>query len=370
MKSFRIFPAVVLIVSFIFSPSAFAVIDNNAPIVKLRDPAIGGCVEAGVTLNNCFSDIGSLNSWTWGTRKPTSTSPLVVEIGPGIFGQFYCGDAVSNIAGFISFRGAGMDKTTLASVSIFGQCANAAFDHMTVGGTGVNYAVTVVNGGTNTTWTNVKLTGPTLWQEYCVGGSGGKHYWFGSQLVATLGGSYQVACDQSWFFGSEITSKGPLTFGDVIPLKVSGSELHVYGSVIRALGNGSGAPSDLYTVTAVSATGGQAHIHGTGIDVIAVNGAPAAVTALAASNGAMIHANVSSYNLSTGAGGTITRISNNGGHVHAPYLWEEHQTPPDIASVTGSDMAVVTDGTQPHLLIYSSNCASKWFDTSTNACRP
>ena len=69
----------------------------------------------------------------------------------------------------------------------------------------------------------------------------------------------------------------------------------------------------------------------------------------------------------------MTRISkdtNPNTHVHAPYLWEEHPTPPNITSVTGADMAVVTDGAQPHLLIYSSNCTSKWFDTSTNACRP
>jgi hypothetical protein len=123
-------------------------------------------------------------------------------------------------------------------------------------------------------------------------------------------------------------------------------------------------------MAAATATGsGKIHIHGTGIDVISQSANN--IVALAASNGGTIHANAAAYSLKTGSGGTVTRISNNGGHVHAPYLWEQHANPPAILSENGADMAVVT-GTadnHPHLVIYDTSCAGKWFDTSTNACR-
>lgn len=372
MKSFRVL-VLTVIGYLVFSSYAYAINDPNAAVVKLRDPNNGGCVEAGVMLNNCVAD-SSVNF-----DGLSNASSFIVEVGPGTFGQMFCGGNGSVSSGKkISIRGAGVDKTTLASLTLFKDCSNTSFADMTLGGTGISYAVVVINPGTTTTWTNVKLVGP--WQEYCVGASttGGKHYWFGSQILTASGGGgghYQVKCDQSWFFGSEITAKGLLTSGEVIPFKVSGSELHVYGSVIRALGMGTGAPSDLHALTAVSASGGQVHIHGTGIDVIAMNGAPVAAIALSASNGAMIHANASSYNLRTGAGGTVTRIIKDqlpNTHVHAPYIWEHIPEAP-LVSVTGADMTTVTTGTsdgQPHLVIYSTNCTSKWYDTVDKMCRP
>lgn len=102
---------------------------------------------------------------------------------------------------------------------------------------------------------------------------------------------------------------------------------------------------------------------------------PRNIVVLSAATGGTIHANGSSYNLST-VGGTVTRVVNNGGHIHAPYLWEHIPDPatvPNFTSVTGADMTTVTTGTsdgQPHLLIYSTNCASKWYDSVDKACRP
>lgn len=94
----------------------------------------------------------------------------------------------------------------------------------------------------------------------------------------------------------------------------------------------------------------------------------------------MVHANESSYNLVNNGGGLITRILNNGGHVHAPYTWENHDNPPAINSVTGADMAVENDcssagcqstGTETHLLVYNTNCTANgpWFDVVTGKCR-
>jgi hypothetical protein len=220
-------------------------------------------------------------------------------------------------------------------------------------------------GGKTTVWNDVEVLGG--WQEFTgtnCGVNRGKHYWFGSHA-----GNYSANCDDSWFFGSEIahqTSLGENTNA----LNVNNVEVHVYGSTIRAA-NKDINPSYLgAAVTAISASGtAEVHIHGTGIDAISVLGNP--VTALSASNGAKIHVNATSYNLSTGTGGTVTRIANNGGHIHAPYLWEEHPAPPNITSQDGADIAVVTTpaGT-PSMVIYSTACASKWFDVGANACRP
>jgi hypothetical protein len=122
-------------------------------------------------------------------------------------------------------------------------------------------------------------------------------------------------------------------------------------------------------------------MHGGGIDIIS---SPAnAIAALVASGGGMIHANGVAYNMSTGTGGTITRIikdTNSATHVHAPYLWEEHPNPPSIVSVNGADMAVENDcsaagcqttGTETHLLIYNDTCHNNgpWFDVVTHECR-
>lgn len=365
MKSLRIFPAVVLIVCFIFSSGAYAINDPNAAVIQLRDPNNGGCVEAGVTLNNCVAASSGVN-----LAGLSGASSFLVEIGPGTFGQMICGSTGISNSRKISIRGAGIDKTTLASLTHLRDCTNVSFADMTIGGTGINYAVVVLNSGTTTTWTNVKLAGS--WQEYCAGTPGGvgRHNWFGSQIVATFG-YYEVKCDQSWFYGSEITSKGNLEFGDVIPFRVSGTELHVYGSVIRALGTGT---TSSYALTAVSATGGKVHIHGTGIDVLALNGAPANTIALSASNGAEIHADVSAYNLSTGAGGTVTRIAkdaNPNTHVHAPYQWQHIPSFP-LTSVTGADVTTETVGADINMLVYNSQCTGSggpWYNVALRICR-
>lgn len=356
---------------------AIAAIDPAAPVVLLRTSCNDG---AGSTLNNCFTDPIALNDWMWLTRKPTDAAPLSVEIGPGRYGQFACGDAVSKIAGNVSFRGAGMDQTTLASITLTAQCAKATFQDMTVGGTGINYAVVVLNAGTKTTWTNVRLVGtPGIWQEYCAGTPAsalGQHYFFGSKLEGRIGGYYQVKCDESWFYGSEITTKDSLT-NELTLFQVQGKELHVYGSVVRVLETGTYPVSGSRTLKAFAATGGSVHIHGTGIDIISTGTSPALITALDASNGATIHANASAFNLSTAAGGSVTRINtNNGsGHIHAPYLWEHIPnavTMPGFTSQDGADMTTViaSDG-KPHMVVYSATCPAnaRWYDQVDKVCR-
>lgn len=374
MNAFQKFAATAVAALGFTSFNAAAVTDPNAAVVHLRDPAMGGCVEAGASLNNCFTDIGSLKGWIEGTRKPNATKPLLVEIGPGTFGSYLlCGSggAVSHI----SFQGAGMGRSTLGPISIFTNnliCDHLTFSNLTVKGTGPGqYAVVIFSpGGGHTTWHNVELTGP--WTEYGAVPCSvrGSHYWFGSRVR----GTYQAWCDTSWFIGSELADES----GNAAAISARDAEVHFYGSNIRS------------PYLAVEATNNaDVHIHGTGIDVI--GGPGDAVVALSAASGAHIHASGVGYVLETGAGGTATRISNNGGHVHAPYLWghvpdtdgDPTTVDTNFTSANGADQTTVTVGTldgHPHPAVYSSKCAAdtandpinpnrKWFDTVDRVCR-
>lgn len=354
----------------ISTPVAFAAIDAAAAVVKLRT----SCVEGAATLDNCFTDLNALDAWIWGTRNPvpSAASPLIVEIGPGTFtGQFSCDNS-----GYVSLRGSGMRQTIIqssASPISTRNCVNLSFSGMTLRNTGSAYGVNTMGG--STFWDYVEIDGiGYAWFDRLTacGVNRGTHYWFNSRITArTFNGALTVAysdlCDTSWFFASEITATGA---GQILPIRVTG-EVHVYGSVIRALSNSGVIASSM---TAVEATGpGQIHIHGTGIDVIS----PAAnnIIALKATSGAMIHANQAAYNLSTGTGGTVTRIvkdTNTATHVYAPYLWEEHPNPPGVASITGADMAMVTSATSdghPHLVVQDGACISKWYDAVDRVCR-
>lgn len=380
MKSFRTFFALTLLNLLIISFSASAAIDANAPVVQLQATNNGNCIENNIQLNNCFTDPNSLRTWIYQVRKPSSTTPLLVKIGPGNFGQMVCAPAIQMLSN-ISFQGSGMGQTKISSWSL-GKCNNLSFSDMTLTGAGA-YTIALLEGdnGINTTWTNVEVFGgESAWKEFTCGPQAGTHYWFNSRInVASAGGvgvAYRTSCDVSWFFGTEITvtaSGSQLNQLNVLEV-VGPAEVHVYGGVIRALNNGTGVASGSNYAAVSASTSGMVHIHGTGIDVISQSASP--IVALYATSGSTIHANESSYNLSTGAGGTVTRILNSGGHVHAPYLWEHIPDPltvPNFTSVTGADITTVTTGTsdgQPHLVIYSANCASKWYDTVDRICRP
>jgi hypothetical protein len=375
MKSLRIFPAVVLLGCLAFSHNLFAAIDPAASVVLLRKSCNDG---AGGTLNNCFTTLGALNSWIT-TRNPSTTNPLQIEVGPGTFtGSFGCSDM-----GGISIEGAGRGITTIGALSSGGaagmslsNCAQLNVSSMTIKG---GYGAVQWGGNGVTTWADVEVIGAGRgWYETegCTQAQS-KHYWNNSHIEAvsffSLVNPYDSNCGEHWFIGSEIVANGNSSGlaggypGDVTAIRAYGTaDMHVYGSVIRALVSTTtgGTPP---AATGASANGGQIHIHGTGIDVI--SSVPRDIRALHATSG-MIHANASSYNLST-TSGTVTRISNAGGHVHAPYLWEEHATPPNITSQDGADIAVVTTpGGTPNMVIYSTACASKWFDVGANACRP
>jgi hypothetical protein len=349
----------------LFNTNVYAAIDSNAATVLLRT----SCNENGATIDNCFDDLNTLNSWVWNTRYPSPTSPLKVDVGPGTFtGSFTC-----NGSGFVTISGAGMGNTVIQNGSSpisTTQCVNLVFSDMTLKNTGTLFGVR--NAGGTTVWSNIEIIGlGYAWFDTPGGCSGapGTHYWFGSRITAETTASnsataYFNACDKTWFYGSEITAKG--TVGSSTPLVAVGGEVHVYGSNIRAI------PADgasMATVTAVTAANtAEIHIHGTGIDVI--SSAANNITALSAENGGSIHANESSYVMKTGSGGLVTRISNSGGNIAAPYQWQVSATPPAINSLSGYDTVIYTgtgDG-HPHLAVYDSSCAGDWYDINTSSC--
>lgn len=362
---------------------AVIVIDTNAPVVKLRDPANGGCTEAGVDLNNCFTTLSVLNTWVSDTRKPSSTTPLLVDIGPGKYlGKFSCDKA--KYPGYVTLQGAGMKNTVIENKFpvTTNECVQMRFSNMTLQNTTSDGGGVKTLGG-STFWDNIEIdtVGYLAWYDLYTGAcptTSGTHYWFNSRITsrspqpsATV---YYNKCDESWIFGSEITfnrlttNSTDLTDSTSIrPLWAAGGEVHVYGSVIRALSGASIAGvGSMHAVTSQGSA--SVHIHGTGIDVISTEANN--ITALLSSNGGKIHADGAAYNLKTGSGGTITRISGEGHDVHAPYLWTGHSTPPNITSLEGADTAVVTSATggAPRFVVYSATCTSKWFDVGCNAC--
>lgn len=216
MRSFRIFPAVALLICLFFSSSVFAVavIDNNASVVRLRT----SCQEGTTSLDNCFTTMGSLTNWINNTRRPGASSRLLVEIGAGTFGRLAltC-DASAGYTGYISFAGAGPEQTVIlfgaSSIPPFGiiqsnGCTNLSFSGLSVRDGGYGYIVW--NGGGSSYWSNVVVdVSARGWSEDVCGASKGEHYWFGSRFinrpVATIGSAYNASCDDSWFIGSEIT---------------------------------------------------------------------------------------------------------------------------------------------------------------------
>lgn len=363
----------------LYAPSSLAAVNT----IYLRTD----CTENGSTLPGCYTSLSDINSAIVATA-PNASKPLLIDVGPGQFpGQFICAN-VSNV----TLRGSGRSNTIIGSVSTQSTVGLTNCNHLNVSSLqiqGVYYTISWKGTGT-TTWTDVEVLGAGIgWYDNnnsttCTP-SATKHYWFSSRIeehpYLTQSSTYISNCGSHWIYGSELVSTTetlpgvnfPSSGTNVVLRASAQSEIHVYGSVLRVLApsNTTGTPNPGNFKIAAADSGAHIHIHGTGLDsesVFASN-----VIALAASNTGMIHANESSYSLATGAGGTITRVLNVDGlgHIHAPYMWETHPEAPNIISVNGYDSAMVTntsDG-QPHMVVYSTACASHWYDTADRVCR-
>jgi len=380
-----------LLLSIFLSSVATAAIDDNASVVNLRISCLDG---DGSTLNNCFTGMTTLQNWVDNVR-PNPNDVLSIEIGPGTWNTPFTCNSGRNI----TLRGSGRENTIINTTGpallLFSDCNINVQDIKIVG---TLNAITVTGGGVGvTTWTNVDVEGLGYgWSEGCSAGNQSKHFWFSSRIRTKtafgLARSYST-CSENWFFGSEITTIATESNTEAVALVMAGSETHVYGSVVRAISepgvtlepaSASGAKTVKGMVT-VAAYDSEIHIHGTGIDLISAE--PNDVIALLAADPAsMVHTNASSFSLSTGQGGKITRIKNDyNADVSSPFMWKQSEEPPtNFVSQNGADMIVETkcDSTgchpiptqnETHLLIYNDSCNyadhGPWFDVVTGKCR-
>ena len=225
----------------------------------------------------------------------------------------------------------------------------------------------VFNGG----WYDFAETGKN---ETCLSGLQGTHRFFSSRIVASIGAhAYQGNCGDSWFWGSEIIQPVAENANNTaIYIKGSGNRLHFYGSNIRLEASPAAASSTTAQQTAIVVTdNAEVHMHGVGIDLVGKDGWT--LTALDASSGGTIHADVSAYFVQPSTGIKFRRIVNNGGHVHAPYVWQ-HTPTLTFESITGADTTTITTGTSdghPHTAVYSTTCPSgaNWYDQVDKVCR-
>jgi hypothetical protein len=120
MEQSNILAVTFLAVSMGCGSAVQAAVDSDASLVYLRS----SCTVNGAGVDNCFTDLNTLNSWIWNTRLPSASQPLEVEIRAGTFaGQFSC-----NNSGYVTLSGAGRDQTTIT---------NASFPIATTGCTGL-----------------------------------------------------------------------------------------------------------------------------------------------------------------------------------------------------------------------------------------
>jgi hypothetical protein len=394
-----------ILASVVFFPRVASAVDPNAPVVLLRQDCTG--------LSNCFNTMASLQTWVWGTRSPSTSNPLLVDIGPGEFGRFECPSATP-ANGHVTFRGSGREQTRIkggdsvnkGAITVHG-CEKMSFLDLTLIGTAFGV---VWDGGGSSQWSNVEVRALTnfnffAYGWYDIGGCDPEnkalHYWFGSKIhatgayIANLG--YYAKCSENWFYGGEIEvdmsnfagqSTMAAGFNTAIRLEQNG-DFRAFGSALRThLGPfcgsvGSNVGVDIYD-------SGVFHMHG---GIINATSAPEGIscassvdldsTALRVQGSGFAHTPATAFVVKPGGSGVAKRtLALGSATVLSPFLWPAGQEPPDITTITGSDLFVETDcdhngncdgsGNETHLMIYNAAAcpASRWFDSTLGSCRP
>lgn len=366
----------------------------------------------------CYDDMDDLLTWVWGTRQPSQSDPLLIDLGPGEFEPFSCPDSgTSTPNGFVTLRGSGPGITRIHSTfkaatlsSIINpdgaiestNCTALNFESLTVSATSIGI---VWNGGGTSRWSNVEVLagGDGVYTSGWIDGPATScepslHYWFGSTIrvsggeLANIGYYVNAPCSETWFYGGEIeaemSSVTAFTPASSRAIQMNRGDIRVFGSALRSHpGSYLGAVTQGYSGVVVglsSSPGAQAefHMHGGIINANSI-GTTVAVdaAALEVAGGSMAHTPDTAFIVTVGsAGGTATRASGSPNDVSSPFLWQAGEEPPPIQSVDGEDLFVETDcsaqgscnGTddEPHLMIYRASCgASPWFDVVTGACR-
>lgn len=358
--------------------------------------------------SNCFTTVAALDSWIWNTRQPSSSAPLVVEIGVGSFsGNLTCPTG----EGHVTYRGVGRDRSILTASSglVYAAdgCEALGFQDLSMR-SDVGIAVTWQNGGSSS-WTDVDLRGvfTPFYNEGCSGAGSdpptGEHFFWGVKFDSRSTGLY-AECGDLWLYGSDVFVRpemGDLAYFNVYVGVWSAfrSSVRVFGSTIRVTNAATNTAAPLIGVRVgdsqdfFQADGyGEFHMHGGIINVDALGIAGVDAQAIEVDdNGvgdASAHAPGTAFTMRAGTGGKVVRAAGSG-TLRTPYLWEAgNRTPlalvsPTFESSDGADLFVETDcgagdpcdGTtssaEPHLMIYWSACgaANPWWDTVENACR-
>ena len=371
---------------------------------------------------DCFRSLATLQDKVWPPGVGRSANePLIVDVGPGEFDGFLSCPLDS---GYVTFRGAGRDRTILANrdssrppgaipvvyaVIWSLSCNELAFKDMTLlaadldGQANLNgYTIFWGSGpnGGSSHWTNVDIIGDrAAWYDVgCPGQNGdepaGEHLFWNTRLIAGVFG-YAAECGEARLYGSEILVDPGSFRNQNLAEPVIGvlsnfrSDVHLFGSVVRVT-TANATPAQ--GVTAYGATvglplfpgtplgDGSFHMHDGIINVEATG--PATAVGIdgdtaGGAGAALARSAQAAFNLEATAG--IARIRGDA-DIQSPYLWPSGTGVPipSLVSLNGQDMYVETDcdavgcagGSDPHPMVYKADCPGEpWFDQVLGACR-
>jgi len=370
--------------------------------------------------DDCFTNWDDLSTWITGTRHPTETTPLSVDIGPGEFidsdtapGQWSTSMlldcATSPATGWISFKGAGREITKLTGnlfVALWiRDCESLEFQDLSVSGT-LAQAVGWLGAGSST-WTNVDFSGFDLaWSDYCdfggsadavavvfvAGGGTGpvenksEHYYHNIKMKS---GTFTSYCAINWIYASDLAKE---VSNDTRPAAINVNhqgDIRLFGSTVRSWSDGSAFPVEGINI----GSNGHFHMHGGIINVDSTAGTGNATAIKLENSGSLAHVIDTAFVVKSKPTAQTLRIDNPGlGKVMSPFLWQPGNDAPgvNLASETGQDMFVEKDcdssgdcsGScstnaseicQPHIMVYSDACTAvsgtPWFDSTVNQCR-
>lgn len=379
-------------------PTHAQTIDPSASVVHLRKTC---------GIDDCFTQTSDLTTWLWGgggsdrSSPPSASDRVVVHVGPGEFDPFVC-DGSTEERGYVSVVGSGRQTSRFLRTSgdiILGACHGAIhvencqemdFSHLAgIGETGILW-----KGGGEATWSDVDMIGTTTSPTTCgslgalgwydVSGAGGKslHYFFGSRAFARnhpIVNAFDAGDAEVWWYGGDIVTEATNSpTVTAVGLNVFGSgDVRVFGATIRSQMLSGASGSGVLGVWVHG--GGTFHMHGGIINASAdASGANVNATGiLAQGSNASAHTPGTAFVVKPGGTGSATRLSASGGAmVDSPFFWPPSDTPPQAATLHGSDAFVDTDagagGGESHLMVHDAGCSAgggPWRDMVNGACR-
>ncbi|WP_101760525.1 hypothetical protein [Oceanicoccus sp. KOV_DT_Chl] len=312
--------------------------------------------------------------------------------------------------GHVTFKGTGRHFSHISSNAWTinsHDCDQLEFQDLSIDAKGLGYSV-FWRGTGSSVFTNVDLNSEygAWYDTTCSGaptdGPTGEHYFYSSKLSGELIGVY-AQCARIWLYGSEIHVKNddtPNAGGRLRGVQVGfRGDVRLFGSAIRVDHSTPDFPGypvfypsygvqvGISDSSSIPDGGGAFHMHGGIINVSGGNLDRTIYGVSSESTISLAHVIDTAFVMHTGPNGTANRLVGNGMKM-SPFLWQQGITPPvtgsnqALISTQGADMFIETDcdGTgdcssgienEPHLMIYSTQCASTnpWFDVVTGACR-